>query len=59
MPNLNEEIEPKSIQQHKRGADAAMLQQIILSGHKELVQKQPPRNTRKLFRYLRELVAQE
>lgn len=37
-------------------ADAKHLQQLVVSAHKELSEKQPPRAARVLFRYLRELL---
>ena len=37
-------------------ADAAHVQKLIVSGRKEIAQNQPPRATRLLFRYLRELL---
>jgi ribosome-associated protein len=38
-------------------ADSAQVQRFIASAHKELAEKQPPRAARKLFKYLRELIA--
>jgi len=38
-------------------ADAAQIQHLIASAAKESVQKQPPRSSRQLFKYLRELMA--
>lgn len=38
-------------------ADAAHIQKLIASAHKESAQKQPPRAARLLFKYLRELMA--
>jgi ribosome-associated protein len=37
-------------------ADASLVEQLIVSAHKELSEKQPPRAARKLFKYLRALL---
>ena len=45
------------LQQSYPNTDAAQVQKLIASAHKESDQKQPPRAARLLFKYLRDLMA--